>query len=205
MTNWLAELLKTLEKEWYEDKVTQHDKFGTLGRIEDALNQVPEEFAVEDRRRCFYGSCNIMGPEDGMQFMLGTHEVRFSKVEFCIITGLLFEVVPNMTRYHTMDNGIHQWYFAGMEEISFAELTVVLSCGEFQQAYDNVKLCLIYMLNWILMGLDERVKIPVWQLRLVEDLDAFDVFPWGAQVYSHSVYSFKHALDGRRERFERRQ
>ncbi|KAI9182010.1 hypothetical protein LWI28_021027 [Acer negundo] len=55
------------------------------------------------------------------------------------------------------------------------------------------------------MGLDEREKVPVWQFRLVEDLDAFDAFPWGAHVYRRSIYGFKHALDGRRRRFEQRQ
>ncbi|KAK2651545.1 hypothetical protein Ddye_011401 [Dipteronia dyeriana] len=61
------------------------------------------------------------------------------------------------------------------------------------------------MINWILAGLEERVKISIWQIRLVNDLDAFDAFTWGAHVYSHSIYSFKHALDGRRERFQRLQ
>ncbi|KAI9182237.1 hypothetical protein LWI28_023370 [Acer negundo] len=61
------------------------------------------------------------------------------------------------------------------------------------------------MLNWILIGLDEREKVPVWQFCLVEDLEAFDAFPWGAHVYRRSIYSFKHALDGRRRRFEQRQ
>ncbi|KAK4842876.1 hypothetical protein QYF36_001136 [Acer negundo] len=55
------------------------------------------------------------------------------------------------------------------------------------------------------MGVDERDKVPVWQWRLVEDLDAFDAFPWGAHVYRRSIFCFKHALDGRRERFEQRQ
>ncbi|KAK2646516.1 hypothetical protein Ddye_021711 [Dipteronia dyeriana] len=100
-------------------------------------------------------------PLDEMQFMLGNQIVWFSKVEFCLITGLLFGDVLDTSRYAIMDNGIHQWYFAGRDEISFEELRVVLSLDEFQQAYDSVKLCLFYMLNWILMRLDERVKIPV--------------------------------------------
>ncbi|KAK2649963.1 hypothetical protein Ddye_017452 [Dipteronia dyeriana] len=55
------------------------------------------------------------------------------------------------------------------------------------------------MLNWILMGVDERLKIPVWQFRLVEDLNAFDAFPWGAHVYRHSIFSFKNVLPRRRD------
>ncbi|KAI9170411.1 hypothetical protein LWI28_027490 [Acer negundo] len=104
-----------------------------------------------------------------------------------------------------VENGIHQRYFEGRDEVEYAELKAVLRIGVFSKQYDAVKLCLLYMLNWILMGLDEREKVPVWQFRLVEDLDAFDAFPWGAHVYRRSIYGFKHALDGRRRRFEQRQ
>ena len=50
------------------------------------------------------------------------------------------------------------------------------------------------------MGFDERDKVPVWQFRLVEDLNAFDAFSWGAHVYRRSITGFKRALDGPRRR-----
>ncbi|KAK2642039.1 hypothetical protein Ddye_023802 [Dipteronia dyeriana] len=139
------------------------------------------------------------GPTDDMWFLLGNHVARFLKVEFSLITGLHFGVVPNTSLYVAVENDIHQRYFPRHDEVSLDDLRVVLTRGEFQQAYNGVKLCLIYMLNWILMGVDERLKIPVWQFRLVEDLNAFDAFPWGAHVYRHSIFSFKHALLRRRE------
>ncbi|KAK2653317.1 hypothetical protein Ddye_013173 [Dipteronia dyeriana] len=109
-------MLKTSEEEWYESKVTRHDKFGNLVRIEDALNRVLEEFTVKDRRRLmasFFG-----------HFMTMHQPMKFS--------GLRFGVVPDTTRYRNVDNGIHQQYFASMKEIAFVELTVVLSRREFQ-------------------------------------------------------------------------
>ncbi|KAI9173814.1 hypothetical protein LWI28_007033 [Acer negundo] len=102
-------------------------------------------------------------------------------------------------------NDIHQRYFEGRDEVEYAELKAVLRIGVFSEQYDAVKLCLLYMLNRTLMGLDEREKVPVWHFRLVEDLDVFNVFPWGAHVYRRFIYGFKHALDGRRRRFEQRQ
>ncbi|KAK2636187.1 hypothetical protein Ddye_030979 [Dipteronia dyeriana] len=144
-------------------------------------------------------------PTDEMQFMLGNQSVRFSKVEFCLITGLRFGVIPDMTKYAAVENGIHQWYFPGADEVSLKEIRGVVTVVEFGKAYDAIKLYLLYILNWILIGVDERFKIPVWQFQLVEDLDAFDTFPWGAHMYRNSIYSFKHALDGRRYGFERRQ
>ncbi|KAK2652363.1 hypothetical protein Ddye_012219 [Dipteronia dyeriana] len=142
------------------------------------------------------------GPTDEMQFMLGNQSVRFSNVKFFLITGLRFGVVPDTTKYAAVENGIHELSFPGADEVSLEEIRGVVTGAEFGKAYDDVKLCLIYMLNWILMGVDERFKILVWQFRLVEDLDAFDAFPWGAHMYRHSIYSFKHALDGRRDGFE---
>ncbi|KAK2659144.1 hypothetical protein Ddye_005677 [Dipteronia dyeriana] len=142
-------------------------------------------------------------PTDEMLFLLGNHVVRFSKVEFSLITGLHFGVIPDTSMYVAVENGIHERYFPAHDEVSLDDLRVVLTQGEFEKAYDVVKLCLIYMLNWILIGVDERLKIPVWQFWLVEDLNAFDAFPWGAYVYRHSIFSFKHALSRCRE--ERRQ
>ncbi|KAK2659020.1 hypothetical protein Ddye_005553 [Dipteronia dyeriana] len=143
-------------------------------------------------------------PTDDMQFMLGNKLMRFSKVKFYLITGLRFGVVPGTSVYVEVDNGIHQSYFPRADEVSLKEMRVFLTLGEFQKAYDAVKLCLIYMLNWILIEVDERFKILVWQFRMVKDLDAFDVFPYGAHVYRHSIYSFKHTLKERRDGFERR-
>ncbi|KAK2655723.1 hypothetical protein Ddye_008775 [Dipteronia dyeriana] len=115
------------------------------------------------------------GPTDEMWFLLGNHVVRFSKVELCFITGLRFGAVPDKSLYVAVENFIHEQYIPGADEVSLEELRVVLTLGEFQEAYDAVKLCLIYMLNWILMGVDKRLKIPVWQFQLV--IFAFEVIP----------------------------
>ncbi|KAK2642032.1 hypothetical protein Ddye_023795 [Dipteronia dyeriana] len=132
------------------------------------------------------------GPTDEIQFMLlGNKSVRFSKYR---------------TRaYAEVENDIHHLYFPRVNEVSLEEIRVVVTVGEFGKVYDAVNLFLIYMLNWILMGLDERFKIPVWQFRLGEDLDTFNAFPWGSHVYRHSIYSFKYAFEERRDRFELRQ
>ncbi|KAK3225987.1 hypothetical protein Dsin_005849 [Dipteronia sinensis] len=230
MGSQLNDLLKNPEGEWYDGKITRHDHFSDLRDINVALDKIPEEFKVEDRCR-YTESCfghflrmdrrmkflaSIVhrllllelhhdGPEDKMRFMLGPYLVRFSKVEFCLITGLKLGVIPDMTRYKMVRNEIHQRYFGGVAEVDYEQLRAVLRIGIFEQQYKSIKLCLLYMLNWILMGLDEREKVPVWQIRLVEDVDACDAFPWGTHVYKHSIFGFKHALDDRRERYKRRQ
>ncbi|KAK2662175.1 hypothetical protein Ddye_000749 [Dipteronia dyeriana] len=163
MTNRLKDLLKTLEEEWFEGKLTCHDHFDAIGVIDDALNQVPTKIAVEDSLR-FMASCfghfmtmhrhmkfssgvirrlplqevHHSRLSDEMHFMLGNQEVRCSKVEFYLIIGLRFREVPNTSRYDSVVNGIHERCFAGRDEILLGELKDVLSLDQFQQAYDTM-------------------------------------------------------------------
>ncbi|KAK2652312.1 hypothetical protein Ddye_012168 [Dipteronia dyeriana] len=195
MRRRLKDFLKTLEGDWFKGKLTRHDHFEALTRIDDALNRVPEDFVVDDRRR-FMASCF-------RHFMSMHREMKFSGG---VIHRLLLRELDHegqQMRCGCLENDIHQRYFSRADEVSLEELRVVLTLGEFQEAYDAVNLCLIYMPKWILMGVDERFKILVWQFWLVEDLTAFDAFPLGAHVYRHSILSFKHVLSWRRE--ERRE
>ncbi|KAK2656857.1 hypothetical protein Ddye_009909 [Dipteronia dyeriana] len=201
MINRLRDLLKTPQGDWYEGKLTRRHHFDILFHIDNALNRVTPEFTDEDRHRfiesCFGHFLTIhremkfsggviyrlllrelyhKGPTDEMQLMLGNHSMRFSKVKFYLITELWFEVVPDTTGYAEVENDIHQRYFPGADKVSLKEIRDVVTVAEFGEAYDDVK--------------------------LDEDLDAFDAFLWGVHVYKHSIYSFKHVLDGRRDGFE---
>ncbi|KAK1577134.1 hypothetical protein Q3G72_019247 [Acer saccharum] len=211
MRNDLKDFLKTPEEDWFNGKINRHDHFDDLEYVDTALNSVPEDLKIEDMHRQNNFSGGIVhrlllrelhhdGPADEMRFLLGKHIVRFSKTEFCLITGLKFGVEPDTTRYEVVENGMHDRYFRGQEEVEIEKLRAVLRIGNFEQQYDAVKLALLFMLNRILMGFDGIDKVPVWQFRLVEDLDAFDVFLWGTHVYRRSIYGFKRAFDGPRQR-----
>ncbi|KAK2652862.1 hypothetical protein Ddye_012718 [Dipteronia dyeriana] len=80
------------------------------------------------------------GPTYEMQFMLGNQSVRFFKVEFYLISGLRFVVVLDTTKYAAVENGIHQMYFSGADEVSLEEIRGVVTVAEFGEAYDDVKL-----------------------------------------------------------------
>ncbi|KAK2649044.1 hypothetical protein Ddye_016533 [Dipteronia dyeriana] len=161
----VEDFLKTPKGDWFKGKLTQHDLSEAIARINDVLNLVPEEFVVEDRRRfiaSYFGHFMSMhremkfsggvihrlllreldhiGPTDEIRILLGNHVVRFSKWRMTYINGTFLE----------------------QDEISLEESRVVFRLGEFKEAYDAVKLCLIYMLNWILMRMNERFNIPVW-------------------------------------------
>ncbi|KAK2652831.1 hypothetical protein Ddye_012687 [Dipteronia dyeriana] len=67
--------------------------------------------------------------------MLGNQSVRFLKVEFCLITGLRFGVVPDTTNYAAVENGIHQRYFPGTNEVSLEEIMGVVTIVEFRKVF----------------------------------------------------------------------
>ncbi|KAK2656046.1 hypothetical protein Ddye_009098 [Dipteronia dyeriana] len=158
MTSSMKEMLKTAEGDWFKDRhrfmAFCFGHFMSMHRELKFYSGVIHQLLLRE--------LDQDGPTDEMRFLLGNHVVRFSKVEFSLITGLRFEVVPDTSMYVAVKNGIHERYFPAHDEVSLDDLRVVLTQGEFEKAYDAVKLCLIYMLNWILMGVDERLKIPVW-------------------------------------------
>ncbi|KAK3198902.1 hypothetical protein Dsin_022317 [Dipteronia sinensis] len=69
---------------------------------------------------------------------------------------------------------------------------------QWQMQSDAVKLCLLYLLNCVLIGAEERNSAPIWQLHLIDDLDAF---PWGSHVYKHSIFGFKKVILSRSSRY----
>ncbi|KAK3222973.1 hypothetical protein Dsin_009998 [Dipteronia sinensis] len=140
-------------------------------------------------------------PTDEVRFMLGMQSVRFSRVEFCLITGLKFRPIPDMTLYVDVTNGIHQRYFSGRDLVRFTKLQARIQHERWQGQFDAVKLCLLLIVNCVLTGFDERDFIPIWQLRLVDDLDGFNAFPCGSHVYTYSILGFKKAVQYRSQRY----
>ncbi|KAK2655827.1 hypothetical protein Ddye_008879 [Dipteronia dyeriana] len=67
---------------------------------------------------------------------------------------------------------------------------------------DVVKLALILFLEMTLVGNDDRTSILYWALELVDDLDAFNKFPWGTFIYSRTFNSLSTCLLGRDDKFK---
>ena len=44
------------------------------------------------------------------------------------------------------------------------------------------------MINILLLGHDERAYVEDFMWTLVEDLHAFEAFPWGTYIYSQSLH-----------------
>ena len=220
--------MKIPESVWNNGTITRHNHIEILQIIDDVLTGIDDGGVQKQRfmescfghflrmHRTMQFSGTIVhqlllreihhdGSPDEMRFVLGDVNVRFSKIEFCLITGLKFGVVPDTTEYSEVENGIHRRYFGGRDEVKIDELKERVQEGGWTEEFDAVKLCLLLLLHLFLNGADERGKVPIWQLRLVDNLVGFDAFPWGSLVYNYSIFEFKNALRGRKGQYEQRQ
>ncbi|GKF00842.1 hypothetical protein Tco_0027765, partial [Tanacetum coccineum] len=53
---------------------------------------------------------------------------------------------------------------------------------------DAVSLCCVGILQFVLLGLEDRRVVPDWILRLANDRDGWDKYPWGSYVWP-TLYS----------------
>ena len=67
------------------------------------------------------------------------------------------------------------------------DINVVLT-RENLAADDVLKLGYISVVNMILLGHDERKNVLDMLWTMIEDLEAFQVFPWGTYIYITRVY-----------------
>ncbi|KAK2645965.1 hypothetical protein Ddye_021160 [Dipteronia dyeriana] len=67
---------------------------------------------------------------------------------------------------------------------------------------DIEKLTLILILEMTFVGKDDKTSILYWALELVDDLDAFNKFPWGSFLYDRTFNSLSTCLLGRDDKFK---
>nr|GEU64449.1 phospholipase-like protein [Tanacetum cinerariifolium] len=58
---------------------------------------------------------------------------------------------------------------------------------------DAISLCLLAILELVLLGQEPRHNVPEWCLRLVNDRDGWDLYPWGSYVWLTLYRSLKDA------------
>ncbi|BBG96889.1 BURP domain-containing protein, partial [Prunus dulcis] len=102
---------------------------------------------------------------DGLSFLLGCDVAQFTRQDFCLITGLRFGEVPEVS------SGDNEGITCNALEEAF------LRCTEEDDIY---KLALVYFAELVVLGRDKHLNINLNYLTLVEDLDAFNRYPWGS-------------------------
>ncbi|WRX34369.1 protein of unknown function DUF1985 - like 1 [Theobroma cacao] len=118
-------------------------------------------------------------------FVIGKSKARLSKQKFCFITGLKFGPMPDVFKqpYEVAADGIHARYWNRQDIVKLQALLNTFREGNFQRPGDSTKMALFLITNNILFGQDYRRRVTPWLLSLVEDIDAWNVFPLGHYVW----------------------
>ncbi|KAK0572912.1 hypothetical protein LWI29_000310 [Acer saccharum] len=143
----------------------------------------------------------LIGPkeenDDEMWFGLGEKKARFRREEFCLCSGLNMGTLPEgfqekeevneesiLTRYFVDENPSIE-----LLEATFNRLT------EPSEGDDALKMGYLLMVSQF-FGMDKaRTAIPSWVLSLVEDINAFESFPWGSYIFDVTLCCLKNAAD----------
>ncbi|KAK3225586.1 hypothetical protein Dsin_005448 [Dipteronia sinensis] len=116
--------------------------------------------------------------------------VKFSQREFCLVTGLQFGVMSDifLQPYAATKDGIHVRYFENDENMRLTDVWARFLAGGFDQPKDGLKMALVLIANNVLFGQDLRRKVTLRLFKMVEDLEAFNSFPWGSYVYMMIIH-----------------
>ena len=135
--------------------------------------------------------------DDEMWFGLGEKKAGFGREEFCLCSGLNMGTLPEGFREkeEVSEESILRRYFSDenptieLLEATFNRLREP-SAGD-----DALKMAYLLMVSQF-FGMDEaRTAIPSWVLSLVEDIDAFESFPWGSYIFDVTLRCLKNAAD----------
>ncbi|KAJ4726822.1 Phospholipase-like protein [Melia azedarach] len=98
-----------------------------------------------------------------MWFLVGGNTIRFSRVEFALITGLKFGTFP--LKVNGSDR-LEQTYFGKSSTFSLENLDEAFAKWDFDTIddLDAVRLSLLYLTEWFLFGRGYRNQVDTWLL-----------------------------------------
>ncbi|CAL2257419.1 unnamed protein product [Prunus armeniaca] len=114
---------------------------------------------------------------DGLSFLIGCDVAQFTRQDFCLISGLRFGEMPEVSSGESDEIRLHKRYFINEGITCNALEEAFVRCTEEDDIY---KLSLVYFAELVVLGKDKHLNINLNYLTLVEDLDAFNRFPWGS-------------------------
>ncbi|KAK2644648.1 hypothetical protein Ddye_019843 [Dipteronia dyeriana] len=72
--------------------------------------------------------------------------------------------------------------------------------GNFDQPDDAIKLSYLFILGYVLLGIEYGKTVPRWACMFVENLTAFECFPWGTYIYSQTIYYLRRFMTSRNKK-----
>ncbi|GJR01548.1 phospholipase-like protein [Tanacetum coccineum] len=135
--------------------------------------------------------------------MYDNFQIQFGREEFCLVTGLKFGVEYS-DDYDDNDKPIpftRRVFPSRLDgkRITGKDVVELIDINSFKKLDDDdaVSLCCIGILQLVLLGLEDRRPVPNWILRLANDRDGWDDYPWGSIVaWTSNKKFYRHMLRG---------
>ncbi|KAI5321957.1 hypothetical protein L3X38_031029 [Prunus dulcis] len=129
---------------------------------------------------------------NGIKFIVGNKLIQFTAQQFCLITGLRFGKLPFIPKATNENCSLKRKYFNSNKPATLSDLhTAFIECTDDE---DALKLGMVYFANFVLLGTEKHVLIDMRYLKLAEDLEEFDKYPWGAVSYAMTNASLLRAV-----------
>ena len=122
-------------------------------------------------------------------YYLDGHKLHFGRPEFCLITGLCFGTV----RFEPYTSGhlkFRDRLFPekqGLIVTNLDLLGVIEDEDRFRNLSDDdaIRISLLLVLEVIFMGRLLTCQVDDTLMRLVENIEAWNAFPWGEHIWTH--------------------
>ncbi|PWA85223.1 phospholipase-like protein [Artemisia annua] len=133
------------------------------------------------------------------------HELKFGREEFCLVTGLRFGIEFKdflKGRPTPFRRCVFSSEYDGCN-INVGMVYNKLYSEDFDKLSDNdaVRLSLVGLLVLVLLGREYNYKVDNWIWSLVDNLDAWNMYPWGSVVWRTLYAQLAGACDKRLEAF----
>lgn len=129
---------------------------------------------------------------NGIKFIVGNKLIQFTAQHFCLITGLRFGKLPFIPKATNENCSLKRKYFSSNKPPTLLDLhTAFIECTDDD---DALKLGMVYFAIFVLLGTEKHVLIDMRYLKLAEDLEEFDKYPWGAVSYAMTNASLLRAV-----------
>ncbi|CAL2242078.1 unnamed protein product [Prunus armeniaca] len=129
---------------------------------------------------------------NGIKFIVGNKLIQFTAQHFCLITGLRFGKLPFIPKATNENCSLKRKYFSSNKPPTLLDLhTAFIECTDDD---DALKLGMVYFAIFVLLGTEKHVLFDLRYLKLAEDLEEFDKYPWGAVSYAMTNASLLRAV-----------
>ncbi|GJX08745.1 phospholipase-like protein [Tanacetum coccineum] len=150
-----------------------------------AMNTCMANIEHSRQVECLGGETNIVHLS---YHIVDDFQIQFRREEFCLVIGLRFGVEYNAD-YNNEDDPIpfRRRVFSSAKDgkpIIGKMLEEKIKSELFYRLkdHDDVSLCCVGILQFVLLGLEDRRNVPDWILRLANDKAGWDMYPWDMDI-----------------------